>query len=603
MPSTAAAASIFLVLNRGSSTLNWVFDFRNPSQSQTLVDGSTLINVERASLTLGSGNDTVYVAGNSNVYAGEGNDTVKATGQSWLEGQGGNDVLELSSLGGYMRGGDGDDSLTSNAAPPPLARMEMNGGAGVDIAIIDRSISTGSIVVDIGDPNLETTLGDGTYVRLIERLNITTGSGNDQLTGGGLDDTFAGGVGRDLIDGGAGNDVVSGGAGTDILDGGMGNDTISGGSGIDIVDGGDGFDTARFTGAITAITLDRGNSLGSRGDAYGDAYVNVEKFELTQFNDTFRGIEESEEVYGGAGNDTLSGGSGLDKLYGDVGDDVLTGGVGADRLDGGTGNDTVSYATSAAGVNVNLATGAVSGGDATGDILVSIENVIGSSAANVLTGNGLANALSGGAGNDTLAGGAGADRLDGGVGIDTVTYAASTIGVNVNLATGAVSGGDAAGDVLISIENIIGSNAANILTGSTVANVFSGGGGNDTIAGGAGNDTLTGGSGSDVFLFNAALGTTNVDTILDFNVLDTIRLENTGAGLFNALTTLGTLSAAAFASGAGLVSGQDANDRIVYNTTTGDLYYDADGSGAGAAVKFATLSTKPAITNADFVVI
>ena len=109
---------------------------------------------------------------------------------------------------------------------------------------------------------------------------------------------------------------------------------------------------------------------------------------------------------------------------------------------------------------------------------------------------------------------------------------------------------------------------------------------------------------NDTFLFNTALSATlNKDTITDFNVIaDTMRLENTGVGLFDALV-LGTLSAAAFAKGAGFVSGRDATDRIVYNTTTGDLYYDKDGLGGAAAIKFATLTAHPVITNADFFVI
>jgi Ca2+-binding RTX toxin-like protein len=192
-----------------------------------------------------------------------------------------------------------------------------------------------------------------------------------------------------------------------------------------------------------------------------------------------------------------------------------------------------------------------------------------------------------------LIGGLGADRLDGGSGIDTVSYAASSAGVTVNLTTGLASGGDAAGDELISIENVIGSSAADVLTGNGVANVLNGG---------LGADTLSGGEGADVFIFNTALGSGNVDTISDFNVIDTIRLENTGSGLFNALTA-GTLSSAAFKAGSGLVSGSDASDRIVYNTSNGDLYYDADGSGSGASIKFATLSEIPTITHADFLVI
>jgi Ca2+-binding RTX toxin-like protein len=206
-------------------------------------------------------------------------------------------------------------------------------------------------------------------------------------------------------------------------------------------------------------------------------------------------------------------------------------------------------------------------------------------------------------GNDWLAGGLGSDTIDGGTGLDTVSYSSSSAGVSVNLTTGVVSGGDAAGDVLASIENVIGSARANTLIGSALANRLSGGGGADVLSGKLGVDTHTGGAGNDVFLFDAALGAGNVDVITDFNApQDTIRLENTGSGLFNAIAR-GTLKAIAFYSAAGAVRGRDSDDRIIYNTTTGDLYYDRDGSGSSTAVKFATLSSRPAITNADFVVI
>lgn len=49
------------------------------------------------------------------------------------------------------------------------------------------------------------------------------------------------------------------------------------------------------------------------------------------------------------------------------------------------------------------------------------------------------------------------------------------------------------------------------------------------------------------------------------------------------------------------VKGHDINDRIVYNTVTGALYYDADGSGATAAIQFATLKERPTVTAADFI--
>lgn len=79
-----------------------------------------------------------------------------------------------------------------------------------------------------------------------------------------------------------------------------------------------------------------------------------------------------------------------------------------------------------------------------------------------------------------------------------------------------------------------------------------------------------------------------------------MRLENTGAGLFNALTPVGTLAASAFWVGS---AAHLASDRIIYNSATGGLFYDADGTGAAAAVRFATVGTGLGLTNADFVVI
>jgi hypothetical protein len=166
-------------------------------------------------------------------------------------------------------------------------------------------------------------------------------------------------------------------------------------------------------------------------------------------------------ITGTAGNDTLTGG---------ISDDILIGLAGADILNGGAGIDTASYASSAAAVtvNLNLATAQTSAGDASGDILSSIENLVGSAFADTLTGDANANTLDGGAGADTLnggagddilIGGAGADTLVGGTGIDTASYVTSAAGVTVNLGikTAQTSTGDASGDKLSGIENLIGS--------------------------------------------------------------------------------------------------------------------------------------------------
>ena len=172
-------------------------------------------------------------------------------------------------------------------------------------------------------------------------------------------------------------------------------------------------------------------------------------------------------------------------LLGWNGNDVLQGGAGADRLDGGAGTDTARYDTSSVGVTVNLAAGA-GGGDAQGDVLVSIDNVDGSQNADTLTGNDGVNTLQGGDGDDVLRGGAGADHLDGGAGSDTAGYSNSSIGVTVDLAAGTNGGGDAQGDILTSIENVDGSQADDQLTGNAGANILKGWGGDDVLRGGTG---------------------------------------------------------------------------------------------------------------------
>ena len=195
-----------------------------------------------------------------------------------------------------------------------------------------------------------------------------------------------------------------------------------------------------------------------------------------------------ETAIGGGGNDTIIGNSSNNTLNGGGGADTLFGGIGADALIGGAGTDTANYASSSAGVTVNLLTGLGSGGDAQGDTLSGIENITGSAFADVLTGDNGAN---------TLVGGAGADVLVGGLGTDTADYSSSAAAVNVNLLTGSGAGGDAQGDTLATIENIIGSAFADTLTGNAVANTLDGRSGNDTLIGGAGADALIGGAGTD----------------------------------------------------------------------------------------------------------
>lgn len=342
---------------------------------------------------------------------------------------------------------------------------------------------------------------------------------------------------------------------------------------------------------------------------------------------------------GNSGSDTLSGGLGPDNLNGGAGNDTLAGGPGHDTLNGGSGNDTADYSSAGGNVQVNLATTAAQNTGAAGiDTLLAVENLVGSNFADTLTGNGLANVLNGGAGkdvlngadgndnliggdgNDQLTGGNGADSLDGSAGADTAVYSdkAAAVGVTLNGATGTtVTVGGVAEDTIRNIENVTGGSDADTLTGDSLANTLignargdkltgnggkdtlDGGTGNDLLAGGLGNDTLTGGGGDDSYMFDTTLNAaSNFDTVADFNVAaDTFRLDR---DVFAAIAALGTLSADAFHIGA---AAADAEDRIIYNTTNDNLYYDGDGNGSAAAVAFAHVNGNPSLTNVDFVVV
>jgi Ca2+-binding RTX toxin-like protein len=208
-------------------------------------------------------------------------------------------------------------------------------------------------------------------------------------------------------------------------------------------------------------------------------------------------------------------------------------------------------------VSVNLGTGTGSGGDAAGDTLVRIENIIGSAFADSLIGDAAANALRGGAGGDTLQGGGGADILDGGGDTDTVEYSASTAAVTVSLATGTGAGGDAAGDTLISIENLLGSNFADVLTGNALGNVLDGRGGADTMSGGGGDDTYRVDSLGDVIQENAGQGFDRVQASIDFTLgahLEALVLlgsATTGSGNAEANSLIGNGLANLLDGGAG----------------------------------------------------
>ncbi|WP_225026319.1 Hint domain-containing protein [Xinfangfangia pollutisoli] len=317
---------------------------------------------------------------------------------------------------------------------------------------------------------------------------------------------------------------------------------------------------------------------------------------------TLSGNSGNNSLTGTSGADLISGQAGNDSLYGGSGNDTLIGGTGNDRLYGGTGTDTADYSGSGAGVSVNLSTGTGSGGDAQGDQLSSIENLVGSAYADTLTGSGSANLLEGGAGNDridagggddTLIGGAGADSLYGGSGTDLADYSGSGAGVSVNLASGTGQGGDAQGDVLSGIEQVTGTDFADTLTGDGAANTLDGGAGDDLLSGGSGSDALYGGAGNDTLT-----GGSGSDGLYGGDGSDTADYSGSGAGVSVNLST-GTGSGGDAAgdtlSGIETLIGSAYNDTLTgdagQNLLAGgdgrDLLYGGDGDdtlagGAGA---------------------
>jgi Ca2+-binding RTX toxin-like protein len=339
------------------------------------------------------------------------------------------------------------------------------------------------------DPNS----GEDIHGRLLTLDHTISGTpGDDVLHGSAGADDIYGAAGNDSLTGGAGDDILSGGSGHNLLWGNEGNDTFLGGSGTDTFAGGTGSDTVVYQQSSAGVTVNLATGTASGGDAAGDHLESIENVTGSTHNDALTGDAGANHLDGGAGNDLIWGGDG---------NDTLVGGHGADTLSGGQGIDTADYSASLSGVTVNLATGTGSGGDAAGDHLESIENIIGSAHNDTVTGDATANHLDGGAGNDliwgsdgndTLVGGSGADTLSGGKGIDTVEYSTSQSAVTVNLSLGTGSGGDAQGDKLTSIENIMGSAHDDTLIGNAAGN---------HLDGGAGMDVLTGGAGADTFVF------------------------------------------------------------------------------------------------------
>ncbi len=556
------------------------------------------------------------------------------------------------------------DSLSGDLVLGPIGHDVLDGGEGNDT--LDGVWGNDTLLGGAGNDNLYGNEGDDMLNGGSGDDDLEGGDGDDQmfgtdghdtLIGGGGDDTLNGGDGNDTIEDNFGNNRLIGGAGDDSIHGGVGNDTIVAGAGDDtirtvgfggsIIYGGDGNDTiffgaeyegsdSIFGGAGDDIFISAGGGTGAvlRGGTGWDMLTNL-TLELYQLD--IAGIEELQSdgttfiasveqlksfktISSEDGNISaiLSGAGGAIDFSGKW-SGVTTGTVIADDVESGvrlTGGDTKDI-FSGSGFDDVLIGGAGDDhlfGDAPrspGTIPETISNDIlwGGAGNDELYGGGGNDKLYGGDGNDLLGGGAGVDSMTGGAGDDTYVVdqrddvIVEAAGAGADTVRSFVSW--TLGDNLEHLE-LTGTRATfgdgnaldNTLTGNRAGNTLSGKDGDDTLAGKGGADQLWGGAGVDRFVFDTALGPDNIDRVRDFAAgEDTIVLDH---AVFGALTP-GGLAASAFQSGSAVAASSTA--RILHDTATGALYYDADGTGSAVAQQFATIKAGLTLSTDDFNVV
>lgn len=582
------------------------------------VDGSRNLNSENTSTTsvpFLNGNETAQViVGNAsdNILDGnrnaDGNTNTGAAFADTLMGLAGNDTYRVYAQNDVvLEDRDSGRDTVFTSATYSLLTNDTNA----------QTVLTGALFGNAASGTFYT-------VGQIEVLSTASNSATTaiNLEGNSYGNIVVGNYGNNVIIGGG----TSAGGGTDVLIGLLGNDVYQVDSINSVVfeDAGQGTDAVWVSAAASGFTLNTNSSVEEI--RAGTVNVLTGATTVATTGVAIVGNELAQAIYGGDGADTLAGGGGNDTLA------------------GGLGNDTYRIAD----VNTVITENAGEGSDSVFTVglsyrlanALSIEYLSttaqGSSEAITLTGNQLAQTIVGNYGDNVLDSGQGAvtdsgiynqagdtsvgDTLVGLFGNDTyrvysqndvVTEAAGqgtdiistsgdySLAANNGTAASGTTAATGNGGVQQSVEVLrvdssVLSTASVNLTGDDQANTLIGHAGQNVLDGGLGNDTLTGGAGADKFQFSTTLGSNNVDTITDFTAGDLIQVSRavfaTTAG--GGYGTSGAISADNFVVGS---AAQDANDYFVYNQSTGQLFFDADGSGAGAAVLFAQLTAGTAL--------
>jgi Ca2+-binding RTX toxin-like protein len=426
------------------------------------------------------------------VRLGAGDDVVSGGRLSdYIDGGAGDDNLYTGEGGGYdtVLGGLGNDIISYSMVPGSYATLRGGGGEGYEVLNVEGV--TGELLIYVAlDTAGENIFDTSVYAAMsanraeltelftrklpgaagflysdiyadfetlfFNEVNITAGPGNDALVPGPAGGNLSGGAGSDLLVSRQGDDILLGGSGLDTyaFNISMGDDLIAG-------------------------ETNGGAVLSFIGHALSDLFFSAEGSDLRI--DAIGGSVTVANYFAGGGN-------GLDFIF-----------------------DTADYR----GTRDLVGLGAVAGVATTGlSFIGDTANNVFNTAQSISNGN---DSYQGMGGSDYFGGSPGADVFDGGIGNDLISYANSTTGVTVDLQSGRGYVGDAAGDVYINIENVVGAAGAstllgdrfnNTLMGRDEADTISGRGGADFLIGGAGDDSVSGDGGDDM-----VFGDTGKDTL------------------------------------------------------------------------------------------
>jgi Ca2+-binding RTX toxin-like protein len=460
-----------------------------------------------------------------------------------------NDVFNAGSSTLTFTGNQGQDIFNSSFQTSCIidySQEQANGGtAGVSINLI-----TAKAIDGFGD--MDRIFGFNTF------------------RGTALGDQFVGADWANVrLFAGDGNDVVALAAG---------DDWVAPGEGINNIDGGSGYDQLNYSDispiggqAISVFMEADGNGEVTKPNAEVDNFNAIELIFGTQGADYFNGQNYAMDFSGGAGSDTFTGSDSA--LRNDVVD------YSAEQYFAGWRNGvTVNLSTATFRISSALSLSAGAAIDSYGDIdsLIRIDIIRGTGLNDVFIA-GAKSVFEGGKGNDTY-------WLDGGdSAIEQFSGGIDTINAKTSMSLPAY------------IENLVLTGSAVWAVGNSSNNVITGNALNNSIAGNFGADVLSGKSGRDTFRFDTKLSASNRDIITDFSsTFDQISLDRS---YFSKIGLVGKLASTAFYVGS---AAHDSSDRIIYNKSTGALYYDADGPGSSAKILFVTLSNKASLNYTDF---